>query len=62
MLDVDFEQAVPLWNRKEGAKKREKEPGENSLNKPEALPTPFLHFVDRHVGATLSKAADRDDE
>ena len=41
---------------------REDEPRENALYQPETLPAPTLDFLDRHIGARLSKATNRYDQ
>ena len=37
----------------------ENQPSKNSLNEPEALPRPVLHFIDGHIRTTLPEAANR---
>ena len=57
-----LEKPHALRHAQQRAQKREYEPCENTLNDPEAFPSPAFHFLDGHIGAGLPEASYGDDQ
>ena len=49
-------QSMSLRNREKRSEQREDEPGEHALDKPVALPAPFLDLIDRNIAAGLAES------